>query len=462
MNSKSFEEKELKILRDSIDYATNIVGKKLTQTEDVKKIIDILESFLRTHKTMCYGGTAVNNILPEQYRFYNRNIEIPDYDFFSPHAIDYAKKLADIYYKAGFTEVEAKAGIHTGTYKVFVNFMPIADITYLENKLFNNIYKKSIKVNAINYCPPNYLRMAMYQELSRPMGDVTRWEKVLKRLILLNKNFPLKGISCNNQDFQRHYEGDLEERNNIYNIARTSFINQGLVFFGGYAASLYGKYMPRIEKKAIDSVPDFDILSEKPQESALILKEQLNYEGYKNVKINKKPAIGEYVDEHYEVVVNKDTIAILYATNSCYSYNNIYLSNQKIKVASIDTMLYFYLIFIYANRPYLDENRLLCMAEYLFKVQLKNRLQQKGLLRRFSVTCYGKQKTLEDIRSEKAEAYREIINKKISKNSVFYNEHFLRYIPSQKKQALEIKSRTLKNKNKKKSKKNLTRSNNKR
>ena len=86
MNSKTFEEKELKILRDSVDYATNIVGKKLTQTEDVKN--RYLESFT-SHKTMA-GGTAVNNILPEQYRFYNRNIEIPDYDF-SPYAIDYAE-----------------------------------------------------------------------------------------------------------------------------------------------------------------------------------------------------------------------------------------------------------------------------------------------------------------------------------------------------------------------------------
>ena len=32
--------------------------------------------------------------------------------------------------------------------------------------------------------PPNYLRMAMYLELSRPDGDVSRWEKVLKRLTL--------------------------------------------------------------------------------------------------------------------------------------------------------------------------------------------------------------------------------------------------------------------------------------
>ena len=50
---------------------------------------------------------------------------------------------------------------------------------------------------------PNFLRMAMYLELSRPKGDVGRWEKVLKRLILLNKHYPLKVKDCNSVEFQR-------------------------------------------------------------------------------------------------------------------------------------------------------------------------------------------------------------------------------------------------------------------
>ena len=430
MYKTSFEEKELEILRSSVDNASALSGRKIAQSEDIKKLISMLEHFLRTHKAFCYGGTAINNILPEQYRFYNRDIEVPDYDFYSPFALEYVKKLADIYYNAGYKEVEAKTGIHKGTYKVFVNFIPIADITYMEKNLFNNIYKECIKVNGISYAPPNLLRMGAYQELSRPMGDVSRWEKVLKRLILLNKNYPLKGTMCSKQDFQRFYEGPIDERNKIYNITRDSFINQGLVFFGGYASSLYGKYMPKKEKKIIDTIPDFDVLSEEPHESAIILKEQLDYEGFKDVKINKKGAIGEYIDEHYEIVVNKDTIALIYKANSCHSYNNIYINNQKIKVATIDTILSFYLVFIYANRPHFDVNRLLCMSEYLFRVQLKNRLQQKGLLRRFTINCYGKQETLEDIRSNKAKKYKELFDKKIKKGSIEYQENFLRYIPA--------------------------------
>ena len=76
--------------------------------------------------------------------------------------------------------------------------------------------------------------MAMYLELSRPKGDVSRWEKVLKRLTLLNKNFPMKNPRCNHLNFVREFVG--VNPNKIYNIIKQSSINQGLVFFGSYAS----------------------------------------------------------------------------------------------------------------------------------------------------------------------------------------------------------------------------------
>ena len=182
---KIFQEKELEILRKAVDNAEERSAKKVIDSPDVKEIISIVEEFLQNKKLICYGGTAINNILPEQDKFYNKNLEIPDYDFFSPNAMNDAKELADIYYKRGYDEVEAKAGIHVGTFKVFVNYIPVADITFLDKKIFRILLKESIKVNNIYYCPANYLRMSMYLELSRPNGDVSRWEKILKRLRLM-------------------------------------------------------------------------------------------------------------------------------------------------------------------------------------------------------------------------------------------------------------------------------------
>jgi hypothetical protein len=72
------------------------------------------------------------------------------------------------------------------------------------------------------------------------------------------------------------------------------------------------------------------------------------------------------------------------------------------------------------------------MAQFLFEVKQKNRLSQKGLLKRFSITCYGKQETLESIRAKKADKFKELRNKKNSKE---YEEWFLRYNPGERKSA---------------------------
>ena len=94
-------------------------------------------------------------------------------------------------------------------------------------------------------------------------------------------------------------------------------------------------------------------------------------------------------------------------------------------------MLNFFLAFLYADRPYYDNERILCMAQYLFQVQARNRLEQKGLLKRFSINCYGNaSESLETLRSVKAEKFKELKNKRGTKE---YDEYFLKYSPGEKK-----------------------------
>lgn len=242
-NGLTFADCELSILRMAVDEAEEKIGKRIVNSEDIQKIIKIVEDFIKKKNLICYGGTAINNILPTEDQFYNKDVEVPDYDFFSPTALHDAKELADIYYKLGFTEVEAKAGQHHGTFKVFVNYIPVADLTQLPKEIYNSLKSESIRVAGVLYAPPNFLRMGMYLELSRPVGDTSRWEKVLKRLILLNKNYPVSSTNCDTVNFQR----EMADKNNqtlIYNTVKSALINQGVVFFGGFAISLYSRYMP--------------------------------------------------------------------------------------------------------------------------------------------------------------------------------------------------------------------------
>jgi hypothetical protein len=429
--SMNFNECELAVLRSAVDLAQEKIGKRVVNTPEIQEMITIVENFIRRKNLVCYGGTAINNILPKEDQFYDRDLEIPDYDFFSPNSLNDAKELANIFYDRGYYEVEAKSGQHAGTFKVFVNFIGIADITYLPSELFDSIKANAIRVSGILYAPPNYLRMSMFLELSRPAGDTDRWEKIFKRLTLLNKHYPLIGKQCASINFQRKLEGNLAG-DEIYDIVKETFINQGVVFFGGYAISIYSKYMPKPLQKKFEKIPDFDVLSNDPETTAEIVKERLKDIDITNVKIIKHDEIGDVIPEHYEIVVEKDTIAFIYKPVGCHSYNNIHVDGKIVKIATIDTMLSFYLAFLYTNRGYFDPDRILCMSQFLFDVEQKNRLEQKGVLRRFSITCYGHQKSIEEIKAEKATKYKELKDKRGTKE---YEEYFLSYKPSDLKKS---------------------------
>jgi|694.fasta_scaffold35440_7 hypothetical protein len=432
INTLYYENKELEILKNAINVEAKKRGERIANNPVMKHIIDVLEKFIHDKKLVCYGGTAINNILPTADQFYNRNLEIPDYDFFSPNAMNDAKELADIYYRAGFSDVEAKAGVHYGTYKVFVNFFQIADITQLDNKLFSSLKKNAINKDGILYSPPNFLRMAMYLELSRPGGDITRWEKVLKRLNLLNKNYPLKATGCDPDTFRRSLSSRsynkqyYYEKDTIHNVIKNIVSSEKLVLIGGYANVLYSRYLKNRERMYLMEIPEFDLLSTTPDKTANAIKTALEKNNIKNITIETKPSIPEYLSTHYEIKVGSQPIAYVYNPLACHSYNSIKVNGQIFRVATIDTMMSFYLLFLYADRSYYNPKRLLCLCEYLFKIQQKNRLKLHGLLRRFSISCYGKQKTLEDIRNEKAKQFKKLKTKKKSRE---YEKWFLRYSP---------------------------------
>lgn len=430
----SFEEKELSILRHAVDKIQSHEKKKIVNSSEVKEIIQIVEEFIKSKELICYGGTAINNILPDNDQFYDKSMEIPDYDFFSTNALAHAKKLADKYAEAGYEEVEAKSGIHVGTFKVFVNFIPVADVTQLPTEIFKNLKDESIVVDNICYASPLFLRMSMYLELSRPRGDVSRWEKILNRLILLNKHYPMKSYNCSHKKIRRDFSQNPSKQKTfiIYECVRNAFIRDGVVFFGSFAFSLYSKHMPSYLHDIHKKYVDFDVLSTSPEKTAAYVKNQIDMCGIKNCKIVAHTGVGDLVAPHLEIKIKNETIAFIYKSTACHSYNEIMVERQKIKVASIDTILQLYLAFIFTDKPYYDKERLLCLAQFLFVLQQKNRLKQSGLLKRFSETCLGEQETLEIMRSKKTHKFKTL--KRAKKTStVEFETWFLRYMPKTRK-----------------------------
>ena len=439
----TFEECEMAVLRSSIDNIDKKKGEEMISNPQIMKIITIVEKFLKKHKLICYGGTAINNILPVEDQFYNKNIELPDYDFFSPTPLKHAKELADIYYDNGFIEVEAKSGVHSGTFKVFVNYIPVADITYLNQSLYKAIKKKSIKRDKIYYAPPNFLRMSMYLELSRPDGNVSRWEKVLKRLNLLNKNYPLNKNICKNMSFEKliHYGTKSNHKTHIkkdlYQLLLNFFITHKCVMFGMYAGHLYYNTYKK-KTKTIKKIPDFDIFYEDPDELSVILKNKLKQNGYENIEIIKHEEIDDVIPEYIDFRVNNKTLVFIFKPIACHSYNVLTIKDKKVRIASIETILSFYLAFLFLKDSKYKVNRLLCASSYLFRMMRRRKPDMSGIFKRFNINCIGKQLTFEMMRAEKAAKYNELRKRR---GTAEFEWWFLRYIPHLKNEENLLKNR---------------------
>ena len=394
--------KEKNILKDAMSKAKLYQKKEITEGKEIMPIMNTVRLFLKQKRVLCYGGTAINAALNPEDKFYDAELDIPDYDFFSTNALNDAKQLADIFAKTNKYTIEAKSGQHYGTYKVFVNFIPVADITQCDPFIFERLWEEKLIKQGINYVPPNFLRWSMYLELSRPMGDTSRWEKVYERLDLLNKQYPLPKNACSNPKIKRdQYELHkdlsfllhLDNSDKLFLDLKRILVKENVIFFGYNAFSEYVSAAKgvdsNIRKNIKNDVIDFEVISLDAAASASTIHRQLIKLGYKNVAVkdSTNPAISDYIEKCYEIVMNDIVLVHIYQSMACHSYHSIQDKKlrMQIKIASIETLFSFYFIFLYLNDHYVRSYRILCVAHTLMMIQAKHKYETNGLLKRFPI-----------------------------------------------------------------------------
>ena len=72
----SIFDKELELIKSSIKDIERRQGEKKVNNPHVRQLIEIVEDFLRKKKLICYGGTAINNVLPPKDQFYDKNVDV--------------------------------------------------------------------------------------------------------------------------------------------------------------------------------------------------------------------------------------------------------------------------------------------------------------------------------------------------------------------------------------------------
>tara|TARA_A100001015_G_scaffold235885_1_gene267823 strand:+ start:3454 stop:4776 length:1323 start_codon:yes stop_codon:yes gene_type:complete len=432
---------DIKYLKNNIKENEIAQKKDKKQTYLSARLLQVVEKFMNEKKRICYGGTAINSILPKEKQFYNYDIDIPDYDFFSPTALDDAKELCDLFKKENIFHVEGKNAISFGTYKVFVNFVPIADITQIDESFYHYLLNYAVEVNDILYTPPSYLRMSLHQELARPKGDITRWEKIYERMQLLNKYFPVitKPLSKTENMYIKIKTKDFQ---NIYQKLFNIFIKENVIFCNLHIVScVYKKYIKKNQLCSSNKNDFFIIYTEQLSHTI----KQIRNLNISTISLKKKESKYKFIDNYCFIYYKQIPIGILFQTNSCLSYIETKFNKQLIYIGNIDTLLNLYFSIMLMDLKEINYNILLELISKLNKIvnnfqdYLNSGKPISKELERFKLPCLGDQEDFPKLLRTKQKKFNELKN---NKRSIEYKKWFFKYIPK------------LKNITKKKKKKN--------
>ncbi len=382
--------KELEVARTEGKYArqaTNIAS------ELPRKAFKVIEEYIKQHNRKIYGGTALNMLLPKQHKIYKRNT-LPDYDFFSPDPWVDAVQLADLLYKAGYKYTETKAGIHKGTFKVFANFWPVADITYLPLDLYDQV--PTLKKNGYTVVSPAYLQMTLYNIISKPIEAPVRWPQVAFRQKLLEQWAPPKyrkkqcAADFIGADDRPDIDPELEKALQVvYKEARKA----KLIHYGALA---YNKYVSIAGGKLRLPVYYYDLLAQDAGEYAAQFQEEISQ------VTNKKLISDLFYQPHKDInklsyvlfmEIGKEKVPIFSITEltRCVPYK--YLGGRY--YCSIDYLFYELYHQMLNEDTNLHAFDVSCLIRYLYYTQQRYYRKEgiteleKSPLQRFVTKCRG-------------------------------------------------------------------------
>ena len=396
------------------------IDKVIAEKQDLEKKImyekyiamyQLTKEYIQQKNLLLYGGLALNMTLPKSKRFYDE-YELPDYDFFSYDAKKHAIELADKYHKAGYKYIEVKPGIHYETYKVFVDFQPVADITDIPLKLFDHLLEISIEERPlimknnpnidINVAPLSFLRLAFHVELSRPEGYIERWPKIYKRMVLFYATYPLHFKPCAEIFMKSEDNRPFELTKVIANYCKT----HNLPILGLEAIKIYMKHhgiKGFTEESILDAnMPMIEFISTDYKEASNALKALLMtmVEGEEKIVVKHHSALNksELIPKHYIISLdtnkNSRPLCIVYNSQACYSYKVI----DGFNVLTIDAILSMMYASVFTSRTYYNIDKIKCVINILLNIQSKHLTSKKYIWRRFDLLCYGSQPKIEDVK----------------------------------------------------------------
>jgi hypothetical protein len=388
---KEVIQKVLGTLSEAVTEAAAIRDKKQVDDPELRKALSIVEAFLRKRGRICYGGMAINAHLPKSLKFYDFASTLPDYDFFTPDPEGDIDELISRFKTAGFEDVSARVGMHEGTTKIFVNYVGVADITYIPYWLNTILRHRSIIDDGIHYADADYLRMNMYLELARPMGEVERWDKVYKRLVLLNAAKPPHMHSCKKK---KHWK-KINMNRALHEDFITYCAKNHLIFAGAELKRVYSN--PKTDRAGylLKSQNPVVAYAENPGFHIPILR-QLIHQHHPQSKLHhiRWKSLNGFTPEMHGLKLGDSLLLVLVEIDYCQSYTHVELpGNLRLPIASLDSaiLLWYQMSYLKGMEGLVGMSNH-CFADALVDVSIRTRDANKaGVFDSFQLQCTGHQ-----------------------------------------------------------------------
>jgi len=432
--NKEHLQRQLEIVKSAAQLAKTEIDQQSAHDESLLLAIRLVEDFLRSKHRVCYGGQAINAYLPKEHKFYDPEYSIPDYDFFTPSQIDDLNILIHSLYEAGFVEVSAREGMHEGTIKLYVNYIPVADLTAIDPRIYRTLARRSQAFDGISYIDPNSLRMLMHLELSRPRGEVTRWEKVFERLVLFNEFVPLarhkqgaakrgtefvplKGRkqekSFSDEPLSQNKKGtiggarafkDTLSATQVQFLLRYMIQNQRM-FAGGELVPFYDNAVSKNQQNLsyfLTSKKPIIFFSPDPKVDAARIKSELGTTRAVKVSVFHNEGL-DVIPSIHVLYSGRSTLVIIIEYSACHSYINVGikdeivtgLSHSILRIASMDTLITLFFSLGFVQNRFFDRGAMDSLANQLVEISIRARRNADHTIFPFlSIRCAGHQTSL--------------------------------------------------------------------
>ena len=435
------------------DFKQRKETKKFLETwksDNLPNPFDVTKQFIQEKGLKIYGGLALHELLSKKKSPIYDKYEFPDYDVYSPNAWEHAKELCDILFNMGFYFVDVRSSILNNekhaTYKVSVDTIYILDLTQSgctslqlkekdcdkcgiskDNKcmsLFNNIpcynlyensekeytkvfdYKKdkSLYPSKLFVCAPDWMKISIYRELTEPLANPDRLEKVASRLEMFKSKYPYLAHKCELYDVDKRLNTSQEKHRQMFAevfkflekyLDKNSFINHGIRAYNFFTNGLKG-----VAKKPINHYEVYTQLSELDDYSKLVKLLNNKFKNF-NFKIQQNIQYWKEVDVLDFVLFAKPNkksskfhkLAVFTFNHECLPY----IQYNNVRYVTLDRMKYLYYRNVAINEFVRNVEKYpvdySCLLRDLLHAERngikKYPLLDKGKYRRFVLNCEG-------------------------------------------------------------------------